>query len=249
MKQPVSSTSPHYEPGSFNFTSRLEFEAKSNLLRSRSDTCLGKCRSQTDSLPRIHTIINPWTLPTIDFTLHGYQPKYSRLEAKTSLHSNKKRRNKEFVKIPIPKVLEKPVSKETPFVTSFRSPSAKTARIMGVKEGVHPAGPYKPLGPHAFRGDDFRPVSVWSTSQDEFETERIEICGISAFIHEIRAHSTVHIPRRTQRMEPGNYLSIWCSEFVRNVVRVCTWKPWFTDQILSYKLPLFVCTTELLERD
>lgn len=170
MKQPVSSTSPHYEPGSFNFTSRLEFEAKSNLLRSRSDTCLGKCRSQTDSLPRIHTIINPWTLPTIDFTLHGYQPKYSRLEAKTSLHSNKKRRNKEFVKIPIPKVLEKPVSKETPFVTSFRSPSAKTARIMGVKEGVHPAGPYKPLGPHAFRGDDFRPVSVWSTSQDEFES-------------------------------------------------------------------------------
>jgi hypothetical protein len=161
MKQPVNSTSQHCEPGSFNFASRLEFEAKSNLLRSRSDTCLGKHRRQTDSLPRNPTIINPWTIPTIDFTLHGYDPKYSRSETKKSLHHNKKRRNKEFVHIPIPKVLEKPVSKETPFVTLLRSPSARTARIMGVKEGMHPSGPYKPLGPHAFRGDDYRPVSVW----------------------------------------------------------------------------------------
>ena len=158
MKQPVNGMSQYSAgPGSFNFTSRLEFEAKSNLLRSRSDTCLGKHRCQADNLPKQ---ANPWTIPTIDFTLHDYEPKYSWLETKKSEHHNKKRRSKEFVKIPIPKLLEKPVSKETPFVTSFRSPSARTARIFGVKEGMHPAGPYKALGPHAFRGDDFRPVSV-----------------------------------------------------------------------------------------
>ena len=160
MKQPVTSMSLHYEADSFNFTSRLEFEAKSNLLRSRSDTCLGKYRSQIDNLPRNLTDIDPWTLPAIDFSFHGYKSKSSRIESKKSLQHNKKRRNKEFVKIPIPKVLEQPRSKETHFVTSFRSPSARTARIMGVKEGMHPSGPYRPLGPHAFRGDDFRPVSI-----------------------------------------------------------------------------------------
>ena len=160
MKQPVRNMSLHYEPGSFNFTSRLEFEAKSNLLRSRSDTCLGKYRGEIDNLPGNQTDINPWTLPTIDFSFHGYKPKGSRLEPKKSPQNNKKQGNREFVKIPIPKVLEKPLSKEPLFVTSFRSPSARTARIMGVKEGMHPAGPYQPLGPHAFRGDDFRPVSI-----------------------------------------------------------------------------------------
>ena len=157
MKQPVNSTSQYCaEPGSFNFTSRLEFEAKSNLLRSRSDTCLGKHRCPTDSVSEPP---NPWSIPTIDFTLHDYGPKYSRFQTKKSKHHSKKQRNKDFVRIPIPKVLEEPMSKETPFFTSFRSPSARTAKITGVKEGKHPAGPYKALGPHAFRGDDFRPDS------------------------------------------------------------------------------------------
>ena len=159
MKQPVNSgNSLRCESGSFNFTSRLEFDAKSNLLRSRSDTCLGKHR--TDSLPRKSTVVNPWTIPAIDFTLHHCKPTFSQLNTKKSLHHGKKKRNKEFVKIPIPKVLEQSASKEIPFVTSFRSPSARTARIIGVKEGMHPTEPYKPVGPHAFRGDDFRPVSL-----------------------------------------------------------------------------------------
>ena len=158
MKQPVNSTSQYCaEPGSFNFTSRLEFEAKSNLLRSRSDTCLGKYQCRTDSISKPP---NPWIIPTIDFTLHDYGPKYSRFQTKKGEHHSKKRRNKDFVKIPIPKVLEEPMSKETPFFTSFRSPSARTAKIIGVKAGMHPAGPYQALGPHAFRGDNFRPVSV-----------------------------------------------------------------------------------------
>lgn len=162
MKQPVVRKllqDSQCEPGSFDFTSRLEFEAKCNLLRSRSDTCLGKQsqRYQTN----ISVKINPWTVPTIDFTFHNSKSKNIRFGAKKSQQHHKKPRNKEFVRIPLPKALEKPVNNDTKFVTSFRSPSARTARIIGVKEGKYPAGPYKPRGPHAFRDDEFRPVSVW----------------------------------------------------------------------------------------
>ncbi|XP_028397666.1 uncharacterized protein LOC114521406 isoform X2 [Dendronephthya gigantea] len=123
-----------------------------------TDTCLGKQRQryQTNSLKN-SVKINPWTVPSINFTFYDSKPKNIEFEAKKNRQYHEKPRNEEFARIPLPKRLEKPVSKDTKFVTSFRSPSARTSRIIGVKEGTYPAGPYKPWGPHAFRGDDFRP--------------------------------------------------------------------------------------------
>lgn len=66
----------------------------------------------------------------------------------------------EFERIPLPKILERPVSDKAPFSTQFSIPDSHTAKIMYIRNGTHKREPYVTPGPHAFRGADFRPVSA-----------------------------------------------------------------------------------------
>lgn len=154
---------PSCELSSFNFASQLQFEAGASLLRSRSDTLIryGKT-SHADRLLSDET--SQASVPSIDFSLRRYQPKSSRLKPRRNGRAEidkQQTRNGQFVRKPLPKVLEQPKDMGIPFVTTFRIHSAGTAKRLGVRDGMYRAGSYKPLGPHAFRGNDFRPVSPY----------------------------------------------------------------------------------------
>lgn len=143
---------------SFDFLTQLQFEAGSNLLRSRSDTSLRSNRSSNHSFHQQQpSIVDQWEIPTIDFTLHPQRP--VKLWKKEGRRFNGKISDVQFEKIPVPKVLEKPKEKATPFVTTFRIHSAGAARRL-CGNMYRATGTYKAPGPHAFRGDDFRPVSL-----------------------------------------------------------------------------------------
>ena len=151
-----------HERSTFDFTSRLQFEAGLNLYRSRSDSFLRHVKWQRSKSSSKSNIVDQCDVLGIDFSLHQFQSKSSKLKSnKHGKKVNKQRKdNRIFVKKPPPKALEKPNDKEIPFITTYRLFSADTAKRLYVKDGTYRAGPYKPLGPHAFRGDDFRPVSL-----------------------------------------------------------------------------------------
>ncbi|XP_046846301.1 uncharacterized protein LOC124440019 isoform X2 [Xenia sp. Carnegie-2017] len=101
------------------------------------------------------TTADPWTVPNIDISLRRQLAStYSSLVDKIS-KGNQKKWEKSGVNISKPKVFDKNTEKRIPFVTFFRSPSARTARIQVIREGSCLHEVYKPAGPHVFRRDDF----------------------------------------------------------------------------------------------
>lgn len=144
---------------SFDFATQLQFEAGSNLHRSRSDTSIIRSnKSSNYSFHQQSSIVDQWEVPTIDFTLHPQRP--VKLWKKEDRQFNGKTSGVQFEKIPVPKVLEKPKEKATSFATTFRMHSAGAARRLVCGSMYRAAGTYKSPGPHAFRGDDFRPNPV-----------------------------------------------------------------------------------------
>ena len=157
----------------FSFRSQRDFNAAQDLLRSRSE-CFLESKRARDKLIREEEMKNrtPWDMRPPDFTLQLYQPKppkrnsrYAMIPGYNEDEWNKKAREKrrqrvQFEPIPLPKILQQPVSDKPPFSTQFRIPDSHQAKIMYVRNGIHRREPYTAPGPHAFRGDDFRPVST-----------------------------------------------------------------------------------------
>ena len=162
MKLPAMGRSSQRDSkhSSFDFATQLQFEAGSNLHRSRSDTSIIRSnKSSNYSFHQQSSIVDQWEVPTIDFTLHPQRP--VKLWKKEDRQFNGKTSGVQFEKIPVPKVLEKPKEKATSFATTFRMHSAGAARRLVCGSMYRAAGTYKSPGPHAFRGDDFRPVSLF----------------------------------------------------------------------------------------
>ena len=156
----------------FSFRCQRDFNAAQNLLRSRSE-CFLEWKRARDKLIREEEMKNrtPWDRRP-DFTLQLYRPKppkrnsrYAMIPGYNEDEWNKQAREKrrqrvQFEPIPLPKVLQPPVSDKPPFTTQFRIPDSHQAKIMYVRNGIHRRELYTAPGPHAFRGDDFRPVSL-----------------------------------------------------------------------------------------
>ena len=156
----------------FSFRTQVEFNASQDLLRSRSECFLESKRARDkmihDEEMKKRT---PWDIRPPDFTLQIYQPKPPKRNSRHAMipgynedEWNKKakesRRQKlQFEQIPLPKILQPPVSDKPPFNTRFRILDPHGAKLMFVRNGIHKREPYTTPGPHAFRGDDFRPVS------------------------------------------------------------------------------------------
>ena len=145
------------DPDAFDFDSKLRFEAESNLLRSRSDTLIryGKKHSSYEKN------LDAWSVSPVDFSLHRYQTKLHNHNVNGNRRKAITREDKQIVKKGLPKVLERPKTKVTPFLTTFRLQSAGAAKRSFVKNGMYRPEHYRTPGPHAFRGDDFRPVSTY----------------------------------------------------------------------------------------
>lgn len=157
----------------FSFRSQGEFHATQDLLRSRSNCFLESKRARdrmySEDERKKRT---PWDINPPDFTLQIYQPKPPKRNSRRAMipgynedqwNKNAKEKRKqrvEFERIPLPKILQPPVSDKLPFSTQFRIPDSHRAKIMYVSNGIHKREPYATPGPHAFRGDDFRPVST-----------------------------------------------------------------------------------------
>ena len=156
----------------FSFRSQVEFNATQNLFRSRSESFLESKRSR-DKIIREEEMKKrtPWDIKPPVFTLQLYQPKPPKRNSRhamlpgynedewNKIAKEKRRQRVEFDHIPLPKILQPPVSDKAPFSTQFRIPDSHKAKILFVRNGVHKKEPYTTPGPHAFRGDDFRPVS------------------------------------------------------------------------------------------
>ena len=156
----------------FDYRSKVEFNATQDLLRSRSD-CFLESKRARDRIRSEEEWKNrtPWDIKPPDFTLQIYQPKPPKRNTRESMipgynddewnEKAKERRQQriEFERIPLPKILQPPVSEKAPFCTQFRIPDSHAAKITCVRKGIHKRDPYVTPGPHAFRGDNFRPVS------------------------------------------------------------------------------------------
>lgn len=159
-----------YDGLRFSFRFR-EFNATQDLLLSRSD-CFLESKRARDKVHREDELKKktPWDIRPPDFTLQIYQPKPPKRNSRKAMipgyndeEWNKKAKERrkqhiEFERIPLPKILEPPVSDKAPFSTQFSLPDSHTAKIMYVRNGIHKREPYVTPGPHAFRGDDFRPL-------------------------------------------------------------------------------------------
>ena len=157
----------------FNFRSQVDYNALNDLVRSRSDCFLETRRSQDrhdkEENFKKSTV---WDIQPPDFTLQLYQPEQRKRNARESMIpeydedkwnsrvGEEKREKIRFERAPLPKILQPPRTRLKPdFVTSFGIPDSYAAKLEFVKSGKFLPGLYKPPGPHAFRGDDFRPVS------------------------------------------------------------------------------------------
>lgn len=161
-----------YDALRFSFRSQVEFNATQDLLLSRSD-CFLESKRTRDKVQNEEELKKktPWDIRPPDFTLQIYQPKPPKRNSRKAMipgyneekwNENAKERRKqrvEFERIALPKILQPPVSDKTPFSTQFRIPDSHSAKILFVRNGIHKREPYTTPGPHAFRGDDFRPVS------------------------------------------------------------------------------------------
>jgi len=162
-----------YDALRFNFRSQGEFNAAQDLLLSRSD-CFLKSKRVRDKVRSEEELRKktPWDISPPDFTLQIYQPKPPKRNSRKAMipgyneeEWNKKAKERrkqhiEFKRIQLPKILQPSVSDKAPFSTQFRIPDSHTAKLMYVRNGIHNREPYVTPGPHAFRGDDFRPVSA-----------------------------------------------------------------------------------------
>lgn len=162
-----------YDALRFNFRSQGEFNAAQDLLLSRSD-CFLKSKRVRDKVRSEEELRKktPWNISPPDFTLQIYQPKPPKRNSRKAMipgyneeEWNKKAKERrkqhiEFKRIQLPKILQPSVSDKAPFSTQFRIPDSHTAKLMYVRNGIHNREPYVTPGPHAFRGDDFRPVSA-----------------------------------------------------------------------------------------
>lgn len=157
----------------FNFRNQREFNATQDLLRSRSDCFLESKRARDKmNLEEDMKKRTPWDIRPPDFALQIYQPKPPKRNSRHAMlpgynedewNKNAKetrRQRVEFERIPLPKILQPAALDKAPFSTQFRIPDSHAAKIMFVRDGIHKRGPYTTPGPHAFRGDDFRPVST-----------------------------------------------------------------------------------------
>lgn len=157
----------------FSFRTQRDFNATQDLLRSRSD-CFLESKRGRDKVLREDEMkrSTPWDIRPPDFTLQIYQPKPPKRNSRHAMipgynedewnkvAKEKRRQRVQFERIPLPKILQPPVSEKPPFSTQFRIPDSHEAKIMFVRSGIHKRESYTTPGPHAFRGDDFRPVSV-----------------------------------------------------------------------------------------
>ena len=162
-----------YDALRFSFRSQGEFNATQDLLLSRSECFLEskRAREQVRNEEELKKR-TPWDISPPDFTLQIYQQKPPKRNSRKAMipgyneeEWNKKAKERrkqriEFERIPLPKILQPPVSDKAPFSTQFRIPDSHTAKTMYVRNGIHKREPYVTPGPHAFRGDDFRPVSA-----------------------------------------------------------------------------------------
>ncbi|XP_020615963.1 uncharacterized protein LOC110053977 [Orbicella faveolata] len=160
-----------YDALRFNFRSQGEFNAAQDLLLSRSD-CFLKSKRVRDKVRSEEELRKktPWDISPPDFTLQIYQPKPPKRNSRKAMipgyneeEWNKKAKERrkqhiEFKRIQLPKILQPSVSDKAPFSTQFRIPDSHTAKLMYVRNGIHNREPYVTPGPHAFRGDDFRPL-------------------------------------------------------------------------------------------
>ena len=160
----------------FSFRSQVEFNATQKLLLSRSDCFLDSKRARdkvrTEEELKKKT---PWDIGPPDFTLQIYQPKPPKRNSRKAMipgyneeEWNKRAKEKRkqrigFEPIALPKILQPPVFEKAPFTTQFRIPDSHAAKMMYVRNGMHRREPYVTPGPHAFRGNDFRPVSTCIT--------------------------------------------------------------------------------------
>lgn len=161
-----------YDGLRFSYRSKVEFNATQDLLLSRSDCFLeskrARDRARSEEELKKKT---PWDIRPPDFTLQIYQPKPPKRNSRKAMipgynedEWNKKakeirKERVKFERIALPKILQPSASEKAPFSTQFRIPDSHTAKIMFVRNGIHKREPYSTPGPHAFRGDDFRPVS------------------------------------------------------------------------------------------
>lgn len=111
-----------------------------------------------------------WDTRPPDFTLQLYQPKPPKRNSRYAMipgydedvwikNAKEKRRQKvQFERIPLPKILQPPVSDKPLFNRQFRIIDSHEAKIRFVRNGIHKRERYTTPGPHAFRGDGFRPL-------------------------------------------------------------------------------------------
>ena len=157
----------------FNFRNQANYNAFCDLVRSRSECFLQTKRTQNRHVEeeriRKSTV---WDVKPPDFRLQLYQPVTLKRNARESIIpsynedewkkrvAEEKRERIRFEKVPLPKILQPERTKLKPdFVTRLKGFDCYRAKLEFVREGKFPDGPYKTPGPHAFRGDDFRPVS------------------------------------------------------------------------------------------
>lgn len=156
----------------FDFRSQVEFIAAQDLLRSRSECYLESKRARDKRIIEQELKSRTaWDIDPPDFTLQLCKPKPPKRNSRSAMLPGynedkwikivreKQRHRVQFEHIPLPKILQGPASDHRPFTTQFRVPDSHAAKILFVKNGVHKREPYTTPGPHAFRGDDFRPVS------------------------------------------------------------------------------------------
>lgn len=155
----------------FDFRSQIEFIAAQDLLRSRSECYLESKRTRDRRvLEKELRSRTAWDIAPPDFTLQLYKPKPPKRNSRSAMLPGcnedewiknvreKQRQIVQFEDIPLPKILQGPASDHRPFITRFRVLDSHAAKILFVKNGVHKREPYTTPGPHAFRGDDFRPL-------------------------------------------------------------------------------------------
>ena len=155
----------------FSFQSQVNFKAFKDVLHSRSE-CFLESKRARDKLRTEEQIAKrtSWGITPPDFTFQNYQPKPAKRNSREAMipgydeddwnrNAKQERRQRiQFEPVPLPKILQSPPLERTPFTTQFCIPDSFAARLKYVKDGMHKRGPYSAPGPHAFRGDDFRPV-------------------------------------------------------------------------------------------
>ncbi|XP_068670570.1 putative uncharacterized protein C7orf78 [Montipora foliosa] len=155
----------------FSFRSQIEFSAKQDLLRSRSECSLDSKRARDKRIQEKESKNRTaWDIRPPNFTFQIYQPKPPKRNSRYAMLQGynedewikklkeKRRQRVQFEHIPLPKILQPPESNNPPFISQFRVLDPHAAKIVFIKSGILKREPYATPGPHAFRGDDFRPL-------------------------------------------------------------------------------------------